>query len=154
GGTNPKGFLRVYIADVLRFLPFDSTNGVHLANGEHTIKLADSGGNGNGQVPHTLGASLLVVYRITAPGALPTVAPLRGVALYLGGFVSPKSSAGLTQTIGGFYDATGGARSARMTQIVANGEPGFGSTIYVNGVPVGTNAFTGTAGGKWDNVTF
>jgi hypothetical protein len=95
-----------------------------------------------------------VVYRITVPGALATLAPLRAVALYLSGLVSPKSSAGLTQTIGGFYDATGGAKSAQMTQIVANGQPGFGSTIYVNGVPVGTNAFTGLAGGKWDNATF
>src|SRR5215831_11494327 len=67
GGTNPNGFLRVYVADVLRFLPFDSTNGVHIANGAHTVKLADSGGVGNGQVTHTFGASLVVVYRITVP---------------------------------------------------------------------------------------
>jgi len=43
GGTNPSGFLRVYIADVLRFLPFDETKGVRIANGAYTVKLVDSG---------------------------------------------------------------------------------------------------------------
>jgi hypothetical protein len=154
GGTNPSGFLRVYIADVLRFLPFDETKGVRIANGAYTVKLVDSGGGGNGQATHTFGASLLVVYRIAVPGAAPALAPLRGVSMYLGDFVSPKASAGLTQTIGGFYDATGGPKSAKMTHIVANGQAGFGSTITVNGSTVGMNAFTGTAGNYWDNVTF
>jgi len=51
GGTSSdKSYGRVYRADVLRYLTVDATNNVRIANGPHTVKLRDSGGNGNGNV--------------------------------------------------------------------------------------------------------
>ena len=47
GGTNPNGILRVYLADVLRYLRYDSVKDVRLANDSFTVKLPDSGGGGN-----------------------------------------------------------------------------------------------------------
>src|SRR5579863_8717516 len=46
GGTNPNGILRVYLADVLRYLRYDPVKGVRLANDTFTVTLADSGGGG------------------------------------------------------------------------------------------------------------
>src|SRR5439155_19692437 len=60
----------------------------------------------------------------------------------------------MTQTIGGLYDALGGP--TKMTQIVANSQPGNKETLTVNGLTVagGTNPFQGTAGTRWDDQTF
>jgi hypothetical protein len=74
-----------------------------------------------------------------------------------------KGSAPMTQTIGGFYQAspptTMAPVPAKMTQIVANGQSGFVESLSVNGLPLNLNAspFTGTAGGpngRWDNPSF
>ena len=77
GGTS-TGRGRVYRADVLRELAIDHTNNVRLGNGMHQVKLPDSGGNGNGNILYTSGATLVVVYRIIVPGQ-PRIAPLRAV---------------------------------------------------------------------------
>ncbi len=149
GGTSPQVSVRVYRADVLRYLPIDSVNSVRLVNGEHTVSLPDSGGNGNGQTPHTDGASLVVIYRMLAPGA----APLKAVVMYDGAATMSKSSPPMIQLVGGFYQATGGA-GANMTQIVGNGQPGFNATLSVNLSPITSAPFIGALGGRWDNYTF
>ncbi|MBZ5659992.1 MAG: hypothetical protein LAO08_06245 [Acidobacteriia bacterium] len=149
GGTSPQVSVRVYRADVLRYLPIDSANSVRLVDGAHTVSLADSGGTGNGQAPHTAGASLVVIYRLLAPKA----APLKAVVIYDGDSTLAKKTAPITQTIAGFYDAVGDGNSF-MTQIVGDGQPGFSATLSVNGSPITSTPFVGALGGRWDNYTF
>ena len=149
GASNGGASGRVYRADVLRYLTIDTTNSVRLANGPHTVSLTDNGGNGNGNILFTDGASLVVIYRLMAPGA----APLRAVVIYDGTYTMSKSMPAMTQSIGGFYQASPTA-AAKMSQIVANGQPGFIETLAVNGTTLASNPFTGTAGVRWDNPTF
>src|SRR5262249_36244112 len=64
GSNNASG--RVYRADVLGLLPIDST-GHRVTNYTHTVKLRDSGLNGNGTIFLTEGATLAIIYRIQVP---------------------------------------------------------------------------------------
>jgi hypothetical protein len=159
GTTGSAGAVgRVYRADVLRYLPFNSSN-IRLANGAHTVALPDSGANGNGNIVYTNGASLVVIYRIVVPGS-PTAVPLRSVVIYNGAFTMDKNSSGMTQNVAGFYQALASsanvqATAAKITDIVANGQAGFSSPTTVNDVGIGTtNPFIGSAGTRWDNPTF
>jgi hypothetical protein len=142
-------FAFVYRADVLRYLPVDSNN-IAQANGSQTVKLTDAGANGSGI--NTNGASLIVIYKIVLPG-LPTIVPLRAVVIYNGAFTMNKQSAGLTQNVAGFYQASASA-AARMTGIVANGQPGFASPLSVNGRTLDTDPFEGAQGVRWDNPSY
>jgi len=152
GGTNPQTFGRIYRADVLRRLTIDPVNNVRLGNGPHTVKLSDSGGNGNGDVPLTNGASLVVVYRVLVAGN-PMAVPYRSIVFYDGGFSIPKDSAGMTLTTAGFFQAAA-TPNARMTQIVSNGQPGFLATLRVNGATLDTDPYIGAQGARWDNPTY
>jgi hypothetical protein len=146
GNFAPAGqSARVYRADVLRYLPVDTTNSVRLANGSHTVKLPD---NGNKGLPVTSGASLVIVYRVLSSGT-----PLRSVVIYDGAFSMTRSSASMSQVVGGFYQA-GLFPQAKMTQIVANGQSSFAETLKLNGSVVSTNPFNGAQGTRWDNPTF
>ncbi len=157
GGPNgtANGSGRVYRADVLRYLPVDHTYNVRLANGHHDVKLADSGGNGNGNTSLTNGATLVVVYRIVVPGQ-PRIAPLRAVVSYDGAFTLNKFSDTFTVSMGGFYQASPAA-AARITPIAGNGQPGFKETLNIT---VGTrnsiinDPIKGSAGGRWDSTTY
>jgi hypothetical protein len=153
GGTTAPSNVsgRVYRADVLPYLPIDQTNSIRLANGPHTVKLADSGGNGNGNYPYTNGASLVVVYKVVVPGN-PLFAPLKSVVFYDGAFTMANGSAAFTQTVGGFYQATGSG--ATMAQIVSNGQSNFAENLTVNGWLISASPFTGKAGVRWDNPIF
>jgi hypothetical protein len=151
GTTGPQGTAGfVYRADVLRYLPVNAGN-VRLANGPQTVKLPDSGGNGNGNVVFTNGASLVVIYRVVTPGN-PASTPLRAVVIYDGIFTMDSHSAGMTQNVAGFYQAASNP-AARITGIVANGQPGFSSPFTVNGTSLGTSPFVGAQGARWDNFT-
>jgi hypothetical protein len=151
GSNNVKG--RVYRADVRRLLHVDPTSKVRLANGPHTVTLPESGGNGNGNIILTNGATLVVVYRIVVPGN-PGIVPLRAVVSYDGAHTLDKSSPPMTQTSGGFYQAAASA-AAKMIPIVANGQSDFFETLTVDGAAIGgTQPFRGTAGPRWDNPTF
>lgn len=148
GGTAGYGF--VYRADVLRYLPVDSTNNP-LANGNQTVGLPDSVA-GTGGTIYTNGASLVVIYKIVVPG-LPTVAPLRSVVIYNGAFTMNKQTSGFSQNVAGFYQAAAND-SARMTAVVANGQQGFVTPLSVNGNTLDTNPFVGAQGTQWDNPSF
>jgi hypothetical protein len=156
GGTSGSAVAagRVYRADVLRYLAIDPVNNVRLANGPHIVSLPDSGGNGNGNILFTDGASLVVIYRIVVPGQ-PLIAPLRSVVVYDGTYTMSKGSPPMTQIIGGFYQASSNA-AAQMTPIAGNGQSDFVETISVNGLPLNLpkSPFRGIAGGRWDNPTF
>ncbi len=151
GTTGPQGTAGfVYRADVLRYLPVNAGN-VRLANGAHIVKLPDSGGNGNGNVIFANGASLVVIYRVVTPGS-PAATPLRAVVIYDGIFTMDSHSAGMTQNVAGFYQAASNP-AAKITGIVANGQPGFSSPFTVNGTSLGTSPFVGAQGVRWDNFT-
>ncbi len=145
GGTS--GYGRVYRADVLRYLPVDSNN-IPQAAGKQTVKLPDS----TGTVLYTNGASLIVIYKVIQPG-LSFIAPLRAVVIYNGAYTMNKNSAGLTQTVAGFYQASTDA-DATMTGIVANGQPDFSSPLSVNGNTLDTDPFVGAQGVRWDNPSY
>ena len=154
-GGNANAIGRTYRSDVLRYLPVNSSN-IRQANGSHTVSLPDSGGNGNGNLIYTNGASLVVIYRIVVPGS-PAAAPLRSVVIYNGAFTMDKHSAGMTQKVAGFYEAAGhddGGPNAKITPIVANGKPGFSSRLSIDGDALNPNPFVGSAGGRWDNPTY
>jgi len=152
GTTGPSGSSgRVYRADVLRYLPIDSTRNVRVANGAHVVRLPDSGGNGNGNISFTNGATLVVVYRIVVPGN-PAAAPLRSVVIYDGAYTSAKRSDDLNQTLGGFYQAASNP-AARLTSIVGNGQPTYRASLAINGSTF-FRLFTGGRGARWDNPTF
>ena len=150
GSIGPAGTTGlVYRADVLRYLPVDAGN-IRQANGSQTVKLPDSGGNGNG--PWTNGASLVVIYRIVVPGDANT-APLRAIVIYNGAYTFNMQSAGMTQTVAGFYQAAASG-GGKITNIVANGQSTFASTVSANGQTLTDNSFTGAQQARWDNPTF
>lgn len=151
----PKQTLRVYRADVLRFLPIDTTSHLRRVNGPHTVQLG-GGVTGNiGVLPAgTLGASLVIVYRVTVPGR-PVFMPLRSVVLYDGVSTLSKSNRSITQQITGFYQAFGPSDSSpKMTFIAGNGQPAFNTVVRVNNENIGTHLLPGSAGPSWDNQTF
>src|SRR5581483_1837506 len=126
------------------------SNNIHQANGNQAVKLPDSGANANG--PLTEGASLVVIYRIVVPGD-PDNAPLRAVVIYNGAYSMNGHSAGLTQTVAGFYQAASNDAS-KFTAIVANGQAGDTGPLFVNGKNVDPKPFVGAQGSRWDNPTY
>jgi len=145
GNLSPNEYAHVYRADVLRYLPVDTTNSIRIANGQHKIQLV----GGKGATPQSAGASLLVVYRMLTTGA----APLRAVVIYDGDYTMANSTGPMTQVMGGFYQASR-LPAAKMTQIVANGQPGFSESLEINNSIVGNNPFRGAQGSRWDSPTF
>lgn len=146
GGTT-KGYGRVYRADVLRYLDIDPVTNTRIVNKSYTVRLKDSGGNGNGQVDYTNGATLVVVYR-----TLGLNAPLRSVVIYDGAYTVSKGSPAMSQDVAGFYEASS-SPAARLTHVVGNGQPRFGSSINYPG-GVGLNELTGGLQARFDNDTF
>ncbi len=149
--------LRVYRADVLRYLPVSTepaTLGKLIVNGVHEVKLSDSGGGGTqapssgNQVRYVEGASLVVVYRVPVPNA-----PLRAVVIYDGGVTVDQDFPSMNLNIGGYYDASA-SPAAKMTHLVGNGDI-WPDTLTINGTVVGgSNPFAGTLGSAWDNPTY
>ncbi len=158
GGTSPNAFARVYRADVLRYLPIDSTFNVRVADSmAHTVVFADSGNSLMSVTPHTEGASMVVIYRTLGVGT----SPYKAVVIYDGADTEDKFTSGFSQIMGGFYQASGpganGAVTAKMTHIVGNGQPNFSVHLTVNGnTPTGVTStvLSGGLGSRWDNPTF
>src|SRR5262249_23072602 len=116
-------------ADVQRFFPrvrpANPNDPVQVkVTGSHTVTLPDMGGSN--QLPSTLGAGLVIVYRV--PGYAPAPAyqkpriPLRAVVLYAGGFTMNTQSRQMQVTLQGFYEASRISPFARMTHLVADGQ--------------------------------
>src|SRR5262249_45660327 len=125
----------------------------------YTVKLPDSGSNGGG-VPLTLGATLVVIYRLQSPGT-----PLNSIVLYDGSLAPSNSASIMTLPMVGFYQAST-SPVAKITHIVGNGQPNKAEGVLVNGVnlpsPYGNsvpafpgvynqNTFSSAGGGSWDN---
>ena len=151
GSSQGSKTMRVYAADVSRFLPQDAQGNV-LANGTYEVSLPDSGSNGGG-APLTLGASLIIIYRAITPSL-----PLTSVVIYDGAFAPANGSSTMSQTMQGFYQAAAGAVS-KLTHIVGNGQSNKYETVSVDGVnlpsPYGSlPPFPGYYNGSWDNPTW
>ena len=154
--TGPSQTLRVYRADVLRFLPIDPTSGIRLANYTHTVKLG-SGVSGNTGVLTTEGASLVVIYRIAVPGK-PLLMPFRSVVIHDGEFTLSPRQPLMSLNILGFYQSSFTSPAATMTHVVGNGQASYRETLTAAGsAPAGvssTEPFVGAQGAGWDNLTF
>src|SRR5215831_6944123 len=97
GSAQGTKTLRTYRADVRPFL--NTVNGAAQGNGSYQVRLADSGSNGGG-VPLTLGATVVIIYRVLSPAV-----PLNAISLYDGAFDPSNSSQVMDLAIQGFYQA-------------------------------------------------
>src|SRR5262249_44228803 len=118
-----------YRADVLRFFPrikpSDPTQPVQvLATGAHEITLPDMGKSRS--FPSTLGAALVLVYRVAgydaATGYQAPRQPLRSIVIYDGGYTLNDDSKQLKLPMQGFYEASRTAPDAHLALVVADGE--------------------------------
>ena len=172
GNSAGSKTIRFYRADVRPFLPIDATTGLPMGGGTPdnpmsiAVKIADSGSNGNTQ-PNALGASLVVIYRVLNP---PTT--LNAIVLYDGSYAPFNSAPNTLQTMVGFYQPSSTPIAAKLTHIVANGQPNKGETVSFGPDPntfgpanvlpplytatFGQNSppFPGLYGGMWDNPTW
>src|SRR6266496_191228 len=171
GSSTGSKTMRFYRADVRPYLPLDLTSssptfGALVANGSVTVKIADSGSNGNTQ-PNALGATLVIVYRVLSPHV-----PLTALILYDGSYAPSNGQPTMTQTLAGFYEpgipAAMNNPNAKLTHIVANGQTNKGENLYFGTNPNALNQlgslYTATLGpnappfpgvyGAWDNPTW
>jgi hypothetical protein len=150
--------MRTYRADVHPYLPVDTnpsslTFGATIANGTFQVRLADSGSNGNG-TPLALGATLVIIYRVLSPAV-----PLNAIVIYDGAFAPSNSSSTFSQSLVGFYEPTL-APVAKITQIVANGQPNKNEQVYLNNLQQPLPSIYGSLPpfpgvyGDWDNPTW
>src|SRR5262249_10538681 len=139
-------------------------NGVAQGNASYQVRLADSGSNGGG-TPLTLGATLILIYRVKT-----TALPLSAVVLYDGAFAPSNASPNFNQKIQGFYQAAVTAPAvAKITHIVGNGQTNKSETVYLNSQPLPSlyagnpptpslnptdPPFPGFYNGSWDNPTW
>ncbi|MBZ5723020.1 MAG: hypothetical protein LAO03_21990, partial [Acidobacteriia bacterium] len=166
GSSQGSKTMQVYRADVSAYLPVDS-NGNSQPNASYPVRLADNGKSGN--TPFTLGASLVLVYRVLSPAV-----PLNAIVIYDGPFAPSNSSQIMTQLMQGFYqagfDQTGSTTPvAKITHIVGNGQSNKNEQVYfinnqrssttplpslysLNGTPL--PPFPGIYNGSWDNPTW
>ena len=139
---------RTYRANVLGSLPQDAKGNV-LPNGEFEIRLPSLGP----QTPYTLGATLVIIYRVLSPNV-----PLNSIVIYDGAFGQTTSALNMTQTVQGFYDAATKPVS-KLTLIAAHGQSNKFETVYLDNVALPSNAgrnlppFPGYYG-LWDNPTW
>jgi hypothetical protein len=151
GGSTGK-LLRTYRADVAGGLAVDAT-GNSTANGSFEVRLPSVGN----ATPLTLGATLVVIYRIPTGAGGPTI-PLNSIVIYDGDYAQSNAQLTMTQPLHGFYDADTNPVS-RLTHIVGNGKSNKFQTVYLNNValpslyPKGLPPFPGYYA-TWDNSTW
>jgi hypothetical protein len=165
GSSGGSKTMRFYRADVRPYLPLDlnsssPTFGALVANGSVTVKMADSGSNGNTQ-PIALGATLVVIYRVLSPHF-----PLNAVVLYDGSYAPSNGQPTMTQDLVGFYQPSANP-TAKLTHIVANGQMNKGesasltsslgtfalTSLYIPTLGLNAPPFPGIYG-AWDNPTW
>ncbi|PYT68404.1 MAG: hypothetical protein DMG39_21320 [Acidobacteria bacterium] len=154
--------VQTYRADVRSFLPRDANGNVLVDSTDGVtfeVRLPSTGNT----TPITLGASLVLIYRVISPNL-----PLNSITVYDGAF-APTATTTLTmsQPVQGFYQA---ARSpvSRLTHIVGSGQSNKFQTAYLsgglNGIQRATVALPSPYGngqaafpgwyGNWDNTTW
>ncbi len=156
GGSTGK-IVKTYRAAVSAYLPQDPNTGIVLPNTTYQVLLPSS----SSTTPITLGASLVIIYRILSPSV-----PLNSIVIYDGAFAqSSATSLTMTQTVQGFYKAglngqPGQTPISRLTHIVGSGQSNKFQTVYLNNKALtpslygsGKPAFPGWYG-TWDNPTW
>jgi len=151
GASNGSKTMRTYRADVTGYMPVDG-NGNIQPNNSYQVSLADSGSNGGGS-PLTLGATLVLIYRV-----LPVVAtvPLKAVVIYDGSYAPSNAASTTTLTMQWIYEPTV-SPDARLTHIAGNGQSNKYEQVLFNGnplTPVNTASFPGAYNGSWDNPSW
>lgn len=155
GGSGGK-VLKTYRADVAGGLPVDGS-GNPVANSSFQILLPSIGNS----TPLTLGATLVVIYRIPS-GAGGTNIPLNAVVIYDGDYAQTNAQSTMTQQLQGFYDAATNPVS-RLTQIVGSGQSNKFQTVYLGSGANSLVALPSLYGnqpafpgwyGAWDNPTW
>jgi hypothetical protein len=136
---------RTYRANVLGALPQD-VNGNILANGQFEVRLPSVGPSS----PLTLGASLVIIYRILSPNV-----PLNSIVIYDGAFGQSDVSLNMTQTVQGFYDADHKPVS-KLTLIAGAGKSKESQTVSLNNIVLPSHSGRGLPPfpgyyGSWDN---
>src|SRR5262249_19063047 len=125
-------------------------------NDTFQVMLRDSGSNGGG-VPLTLGASLVIIYRV-----LSSAMPLNSIVLYDGAFApsNQTTNSEMSQTMLGFYQSAT-SPVVKLTHIVGDGQSNKFEQAFFQGnslpylYPAHPNvAFPGIYNGSWDNVTW
>ena len=155
GGPGGK-VLRTYRADVAGGLPVDG-KGNPIANGSFEVRLPSVGNS----TPLTLGATLVVIYRILSGAGGPNI-PLNAIVIYDGDYAQANAHLTMTQQLQGFYDADHNTVS-RLTHIVGSGQSNKLQTVYLSSglnplVPLPSlygnlPPFPGYYG-SWDNPTW
>jgi hypothetical protein len=150
GNSQGSKTMRAYRADVRPYLPLDA-NGNIQANGYYQVKLPDSGSNGGG-TPLTLGATLVIIYRVLSPSV-----QLNSIVIYDGSVAPNNSSSTMTLPIVGFYQAA--STVAKITHIVGNGQPNKSEIVSLNNTNLPSlygalPPFPGIYNGSWDNPTW
>src|SRR6516162_364556 len=156
--TSTGRVVTAYRADVRSLLPLDA-NGNATPNQTYQITLPSSG---SGAPPITLGATLVIIYRVLSKDV-----PLNSIVIYDGAYgqssTNVPSSLIMLQTVQGFYDAAASPLN-RLTHIVGSGQKNKFQTAYFSSDPSnpialpslygsGQAAFPGYYG-QWDNPTW
>ena len=151
-GASTGKVLQTYRADVTGGLPVDGS-GNSLANGSFEVRLPSAG---HSSTPFTLGATLVIIYRIPTGAGGPNV-PLNSIVIYDGDAAPSNGQQTVTQTVQGFYDADHNPAS-RLTFIVGNGDTDEYRNVYLNGkgLPSLYGYFPAFPAyyGEWDNPTW
>jgi hypothetical protein len=105
-------------------LPVDA-NGNSMANGSFEVRLPSVGN----ATPLTLGATLVVIYRIPTGAGGPNV-PLNAIVIYDGDYSQSNAQLTMTQPLQGFYDADANPVS-RLTHIVGSGQSNKFQAVYL-----------------------
>ena len=158
GSAQGSKTMRTYRADVRAYLPLDvnpasATFGRIQPNGNFSVRLADSGSNGN-TTPFSLGASLVIVYRVLSPAL-----PLNAIVLYDGAYAPSNAALTFSQAVSGFYQPAAGP-VAKLTHIVANGQINKSEQVYLNNTSQPLPSLYGSSPafpgiyGTWDNPTW
>jgi hypothetical protein len=161
GSAQGSKTIRTYRADVRPYLPLDTntssvTFGATVARGNLSVRLADSGSNGN-TAPIALGATLVVIYRVLSPAT-----PLNAIVLYDGVYAPSNAGLNTSQTMAGFYQPAPATQMAvaKITHIVANGQPNKTEHVYLNNLSQPLPSLYGSLPpfpgryGSWDNPTW
>src|SRR6266571_2662789 len=176
-GGNSTTTLRGYRADVRPLLPVDANGNIQTPNavtpGSYQVGLADSGSNGGG-TPLTLGATLVILWRVlnpAVPGAPFTPShPLTAIGIYEGAFApSNQTNPEMSLMMQGFYQPDG-IHKAKMTHIVGDGQSNKSESVtfqsqtllppptYPNFPNVAFPGVYNSSGqlfnGSWDTVTW
>jgi hypothetical protein len=158
GSAQGSKTMRTYRADVHPYLPLDTnptsvTFGATIARGKIPVRLADSGSNGN-KTPIALGATLVVIYRVLSPAV-----PLNSITIYDGAFAPSNCGSNFSQQLIGFYQPAT-TPIAKITHIVANGQPNKGEQVFLNNAKQPLPSLYGSLPpfpgvyGSWDNPTW